>query len=74
MDHRAGSEALDINKKGHDLLRFVGGQVSLEMQAPKLVWIKKHLPEIWSKASKFFDLPDYLTYRCTGSDVRYFYA
>lgn len=71
MDHRAVHEARAINQTRHDLLRFVGGQVSLEMQTPKLVWIKKNLPETWAKATRFFDLPDYLTFRSTGSDARY---
>lgn len=70
MDHRADVETLRINATHHPLLRYVGGQVSLEMQCPKLLWIKENLPDSWCKASKFLDLPDYLTYRCTGTDSR----
>jgi len=41
MDHRAVSEAEAINSTQHPLLRSVGGSISLEMQLPKLLWLKK---------------------------------
>ncbi len=70
MDHRAIGEASEINNLGHDVLRYVGGVISPEMQTPKLLWLKRHLPDAWAKAARFFDLPDYLTYRATGDDTR----
>lgn len=70
MDHRAAEEAVAINATGHPLLKYVGGQVSLEMQCPKLLWCKKHLTSSWQRTARFFDLPDYLTYRSTGNDSR----
>jgi len=41
MDHRAVAEAETINRTRHPVLRSVGGSVSLEMQLPKLLWLKK---------------------------------
>jgi len=41
MDHRAGVEADAINSTRHPVLRSVGGSISLEMQLPKLMWLKK---------------------------------
>lgn len=70
MDHRALSETDDINRLGHAVLRNVGGRMSPEMQPPRLMWLKRHLPESWKRAAHFFDLPDYLTYRATGSPAR----
>ncbi len=70
MDHRALAEAARINETGHEVLRYVGGVISPEMQTPKLLWLKAHLPASWRRAARFFDLPAYLTYRATGSDVR----
>lgn len=70
MDHRAVAEADAINAGNHNVLRYVGGTISPEMEVPKLVWLKKHRPETWAAAGKFFDLPDYLTYRASGSDTR----
>lgn len=70
MDHRAMAETAAINAGGFDVLRYVGGKMSPEMETPKLKWLKTHLAETWSSAGKFFDLADYLTYRSTGVDGR----
>ncbi len=72
MDHRALKEADELNKLSgkHKVFEYVGGKISPEMQIPKLLWIKKHLPESWQQAAHFFDLPDYLTYRATGALTR----
>lgn len=67
MDHRAKAEADYINKTNHNILKCVGGTVSLEMEMPKLLWLKKNLPEKWSDYGYFFDLPDFLTWKATGS-------
>ena len=42
MDHRAGAETDLINNQGHAVLDYVGGKVSLEMQTPKLLWLKRN--------------------------------
>ena len=70
MDHRANSDADEINEKNHAVLRYVGGRISPEMQVPKLRWLKKHAPSTWRRTARFLDLPDYLSYRATGNDVR----
>jgi FGGY-family pentulose kinase len=70
MDHRAVEQAERINKTGHDVLRYVGGTISPEMESPKLLWLKENLPQTWAKAGHFFDLPDFLTYRATGDTGR----
>ena len=70
MDHRATREADLINAGGHDVLRYVGGAVSPEMQMPKLAWLAKHMPEQFAKAEQFLDLTDFLTQRASGSTAR----
>ena len=72
MDHRAIEETNLINgfKEGYSAFDFVGGRISPEMQLPKLLWLKKQLPKSWKRVAHFFDLPDYLTFRATGSTVR----
>lgn len=70
MDHRALDQTARINAGGHDVLRYVGGRLSPEMQTPKLLWLKETLPETWRRAAHFLDLPDFLTWRATGSTRR----
>ena len=70
MDHRAVEQARRINETNHDVLRYVGGVISPEMQSPKLLWLKEKMPQAWGRAAKFFDLPDFLTYRATGDATR----
>lgn len=67
MDHRALAQADRINAGRHDVLRYVGGRISLEMEVPKLLWLCETLPASWAKAAHFFDLPDFLTWKATGS-------
>jgi D-ribulokinase len=67
MDHRATSEARLINETQDDVLRYVGGSISPEMEMPKLLWLKRHLRASFEAAGHFLDLADYLTWRATGS-------
>src|SRR5882724_3593385 len=70
MDHRATAEARSINDTQDDVLRYVGGSVSPEMEIPKLLWLKRHLPSSYRSAGHFFDLADYLSFRATESTAR----
>src|SRR6478735_1564027 len=70
MDHRAITEARRVNETRDDVLRYVGGSVSPEMEVPKLLWLKRHLPSAYHSAGHFFDLADYLSFRATGSTTR----
>ena len=70
MDHRAIAEADYISKTGDDVLRHVGGVISPEMETPKLLWLKRHLPATWRDAGHFLDLADFLSFRATGSLAR----
>jgi FGGY-family pentulose kinase len=70
MDHRATEQAARIDATKHEVLRYVGGTVSPEMETPKLLWLAERLPASWKRAARLLDLPDYLVYRATGVDVR----
>ena len=67
MDHRAIDQAERINATQHPVLAYVGGRISPEMETPKLLWLKEKLPATYRAAWQFFDLPDFLTWRATGS-------
>jgi D-ribulokinase len=70
MDHRALAETRLVNDTHDDVLRYVGGSISPEMEIPKLLWLKRHLPSSYHAAGHFFDLADYLSFRATGSTAR----
>ncbi|CRL06265.1 CLUMA_CG019034, isoform A [Clunio marinus] len=71
LDHRAKQEADEINATNHEILRFVGGKVSLEMEIPKLLWLKKNMKnKCFEKIHLAFDLPDFLTWRATDIMTR----
>ncbi|MGJ4966973.1 MULTISPECIES: FGGY-family carbohydrate kinase [unclassified Bradyrhizobium] len=70
MDHRALTEARDINATEDEVLRYVGGSISPEMEMPKLLWLKRHLRKSFDAAGHFFDLADFLTWRASGSLAR----
>jgi D-ribulokinase len=70
MDHRATDQARRINATGQDVLRYVGGTISPEMETPKLLWLAENMPDAFAAAWRFFDLTDFLTWRATGSEAR----
>lgn len=74
MDHRAITDAEAINATaggaGATVLAHVGGRISPEMQLPKLRWLKRELPETWARAARFWDLPDWLAHRASGTQTR----
>jgi D-ribulokinase len=70
MDHRASLEARAVNDTSDDVLRYVGGSISPEMEIPKLLWLKRHLSSTWNSAGHFLDLADFLSFRATGSSIR----
>lgn len=70
-DHRAIEQADRINATRHNVLRFVGSTISPEMEIPKTLWLKEHLPsDKWDAIGQLMDLPDFLTFRATGSLAR----
>ncbi len=70
MDHRALGQADRINATGADVLRYVGGRISPEMETPKLLWLAEEMPEAFARTAQFFDLSDFLTWRMTGDPAR----
>lgn len=70
FDHRALAEAEEATRTGHPVLTYSGGVVSPEMEVPKLMWLKRYMPDTWSRAGYLFDLADFLTWKATGNTAR----
>lgn len=70
LDHRALREASDLNEMVdrppvRDVLRQFGERISPENEPPKLLWLKRNLPSRVRQCA-FFDLADWVTFKCTG--------
>jgi len=70
FDHRATAEAAECTATGDPVLQHLGGVMSPEMQLPKLMWLKRHLPASWAAMGAAFDLADFLAFRAIGSNAR----
>lgn len=70
LDHRALAEAEECTRTGHAVLNYAGGVMSPEMEVPKLMWLKRHMPQSWDRAGMMFDLADFLSWKATGSLAR----
>ena len=70
MDHRADGETKDINQTHDKCLKYVGGKMSIEMEIPKIKWLKSNVPSSVFNRCKFYDLSDFLTFRATGSQTK----
>ena len=72
LDHRPIDETKKINDTDHNLLRYVGGKMSIEMEIPKVLWLKNNMPKELFDRLKFYDLTDALTHMATGNETRSF--
>lgn len=70
MDHRAVEEAREATAANDADRGRAGTVISVEMQTPKAMWLKRRLPETWARAAQLFDLADFLTWRATGQAAR----
>jgi D-ribulokinase len=70
LDHRAIAEAEECDRTRHRVLDSLGGTMSPEMEIPKLMWLKRHRPDSWQRASRMLDLADFLTFRACGANAR----
>lgn len=70
LDHRPVQETNKINATEHKLLKYVGGKMSIEMEIPKVLWLKNNMPPEVFDRCKFYDLADALTHLATGNETR----
>ncbi len=72
LDNRAAAEAKEIeNHFGRKKVYEVTGQpeVTATWPACKLLWVKRHEPDVWSKTKRVFLLEDYILYKLTGKFI-----
>ena len=72
LDNRAVEEARLIEEHfGHKRVYEITGQpeITATWPAAKLLWVKRHEPEVWAKTKKVFLLEDYILYKLTGKFI-----
>ena len=70
-DQRTGDECAEIEERvGFErLVALTGNRALPGFTAPKLVWVRKHEPEIWAQAAHVLLPKDYVRMRLTGEHV-----
>jgi xylulokinase len=71
VDTRATEEIIELERElGRDSI-FANSALHLSSQAagPKILWIRKNEPEVWSKTSKILTGSGYLVFKLTGEHV-----
>ena len=72
MDNRAADEAAELTDTFTDELCYeITGQVGFDpcWPAAKILWVRRHEPEVFEKTAKFMLIEDWLIYRLTGQFV-----
>lgn len=71
VDGRAAAEIAELTERiGADvLLERCGNALTSQSVGPKVLWLKRHRPEIYARTRKIHNSTTYLVYRLTGSCV-----
>ena len=72
LDNRAQQEAEELaNEFGNENTYHITGQVEIvpTWPAAKILWFKKHKPDIYRQVAKFLLIEDYFIYRLCGKYV-----
>jgi len=71
-DNRADAESRELEAKfGLEIIHHVTGQVSMvpTWPAPKILWLRRHEPDLFRRVHKFLLLEDFFINRLTGKYV-----
>ncbi len=71
IDTRATAEIDDLTRRyGADqILQRGGSTLTTQAVGPKLLWLRRHEPEVWVKTRRLFMCNSYLVHRLTGEYI-----
>jgi xylulokinase len=71
VDTRAAREIEDLNAEigAPTIFERCGNALTSQSTGPKILWLKRHRPEIYARAHKFLNSTSFLTHRLTGRFV-----
>ncbi|MEA5004161.1 MAG: FGGY-family carbohydrate kinase [Christensenella sp.] len=67
MDVRAAQQAERINQTQHEILKYCGGEASVEWMVPKMMWLRENRPDLFEQADRIVELQDYINHVLTGN-------
>jgi FGGY-family pentulose kinase len=67
MDQRAAQEATELSATSDPVLRYVSGRLSPEWMLPKALWLKRHEPGVYERATRIVECTDWMMHRLTGA-------
>lgn len=69
IDTRAEAEALEMRDRGKEIFRLTGRWPAPWFPAMRLIWLKRHRPEIYDQISGLMMLNEYAVFRLCGARV-----
>lgn len=68
-DARSGEEVDELNRRlaGTRVLERTGSAITQQSTAPRLLWLAKHEPEVWSRTRTLMGSYDYITMKLSGA-------
>jgi xylulokinase len=71
IDTRASGEVAELSRRYGDreLLARGGKLLSSQAVGPKLLWLRRHEPEVWRRTTRWFTSSSYLVARLSGAYV-----
>lgn len=71
VDTRARNEISELNDRlgADEIFRFSGMALTSQAVGPKILWLQKNEPEVWSATRTLTTASSYLVYRLTGEHV-----
>ncbi len=71
IDTRASAEARELTERlGEEwVLDQTGSALSSQAGGPKILWLRRHEPEVWKKVARLMTSTSYLVHRLTGRAV-----
>ena len=71
VDSRATEEIAELTERfgAEEILRRCGSPLSTQAVGPKLLWLRRHEPEVWERTERFLAASSFLVSRLTGEYV-----
>lgn len=68
-DARTSNEVVELNRllAGSRVLERTGSAITQQSTGPRLLWLAKHEPDVWSKTHTLTGSYDYITMKLTGA-------